>query len=41
VFEPAGSRTCTVAAMVQVLAERTMHVTSGCACEAAYHAVDL
>ncbi len=40
-FEPAGSRTRTVAAVVQALQERTMHVTSGCACEAAYHAVDL
>ena len=39
--EPAGTRTRTVAALVQVLAERTLHITSGCACENAYHAIEL
>jgi isopenicillin-N N-acyltransferase-like protein len=39
--EPAGGRSRTVAAMVQVLAERTIHITAGCACEASYHAVAL
>jgi isopenicillin-N N-acyltransferase-like protein len=40
-FEPAGSRTRTVAALVQVPADELMHITSGCACEASYHAVTL
>jgi isopenicillin-N N-acyltransferase-like protein len=31
----------TVAAMIHVPAERTMHVTGGCACEHEYHAVTL
>jgi hypothetical protein len=39
--EPASGRTRTVSAMVQVLAERTLHITSGCACENAYHAIEL
>jgi isopenicillin-N N-acyltransferase-like protein len=39
--EPAGSRTRTVAAMVQVPADGVMHITCGCACEASYHAVTL
>jgi isopenicillin-N N-acyltransferase-like protein len=39
--EPAGSRTRTVSAMVQVLADQTMYVTEGCACESAYHPVQL
>jgi isopenicillin-N N-acyltransferase like protein len=39
--EPAGSRTRTVAAMIAVPADQTMHLTSGCACESAYHAVSL
>jgi isopenicillin-N N-acyltransferase-like protein len=39
--EPAGIRSCTVAAMIGVLADRTLHITSGCACENAYHAVTL
>lgn len=34
-------RSCTVAAMINVLAERTMHVTAGCACEHDYHSVTL
>jgi isopenicillin-N N-acyltransferase-like protein len=40
-FEPAGQRTRTVAALVQVPADGVMHVTSGCACEASYHEVRL
>ena len=36
-----GNRTLTVAAMVQDLANRQMHITSGCACENAYHCVTL
>jgi isopenicillin-N N-acyltransferase-like protein len=40
-FEPAGSKTRTVAALVQVPADGVMHVTCGCACEASYHAVAL
>ena len=39
--EPAGNRTRTVSAMVQVPADQTVHLTSGCACEANYHPVDL
>jgi isopenicillin-N N-acyltransferase-like protein len=39
--EPAGARTRTVAAMVQVLADQTMHITKGCACENDFHAVSL
>jgi isopenicillin-N N-acyltransferase-like protein len=39
--EPAEARTCTVSAMVQVPAERTLHVTRGCACENSYHPVSL
>ncbi len=39
--EPDGEKTRTVAALVQVPADRVMHVTSGCACESAYHAVEL
>lgn len=34
-------RSCTVAAMINVLAERTMHVTGGCACGHDYHSVTL
>jgi isopenicillin-N N-acyltransferase-like protein len=40
-FEPAGSRTRTVAALVQVLADQTMHVAGGCPCENEYHPVRL
>jgi isopenicillin-N N-acyltransferase like protein len=39
--EDSESRTRTVAALVQVLADQTMHVTRGCACENEYHAVAL
>jgi isopenicillin-N N-acyltransferase-like protein len=39
--EPAEGRNQTVAAMVQAPAEGVMHVTRGCACEGAYHAVTL
>jgi isopenicillin-N N-acyltransferase-like protein len=39
--EPTGAQGRTVAAIVQVLAERTIHITSGCACENEYHAVTL
>jgi isopenicillin-N N-acyltransferase-like protein len=39
--EPSGARNRTVAAMVQVLAEQSLHVTRGCACENEYHAVEL
>lgn len=40
-FEQVGSRSRTVSAMVQVLAEQTIHVTSGCACEGNYQTVTL
>jgi isopenicillin-N N-acyltransferase-like protein len=40
-FETVGSRTRTVAAMVQVPADQVMHITSGCPCENEYHAVGL
>lgn len=33
--------TCTVAAIIQDLSERAMHITNGCACENDYHAVRL
>ena len=36
-----GARGRTVSAMVQVPAERTLHLTRGCACENDYHAVIL
>jgi isopenicillin-N N-acyltransferase-like protein len=39
--EPAGARNRTVSALVQVPAERTMHLTAGCACENAYQSVSL
>jgi isopenicillin-N N-acyltransferase-like protein len=39
--EPPGSRTRTVAALVQVPADQTMHLTRGCACEGSYHPVEL
>lgn len=39
--EPAGRRPRTVAAMIEVLAERTMHITWGCACESPYETVTL
>lgn len=39
--EPAGSRSRTVAAMIQVLADQTMYITRGCACENSYHPVTL
>jgi len=39
--EPVGNRTRTVAAMIAVLADRTLHITSGCACEGEYHAISL
>jgi isopenicillin-N N-acyltransferase-like protein len=40
-IEPAGSRTRSVAALVQVLADQTMHITNGCPCESDYHPVPL
>jgi isopenicillin-N N-acyltransferase like protein len=40
-FEPAGSRNRTVAALIQVLADQTMLITRGCACENEYHPVSL
>jgi isopenicillin-N N-acyltransferase-like protein len=40
-FEPAGARTRTVSAMVQVLADQAMHITRGCACESPHHEVKL
>jgi isopenicillin-N N-acyltransferase-like protein len=40
-FEPVGSRSRTVSAMIQVLADETMHITSGCACEGEYQPVKL
>jgi isopenicillin-N N-acyltransferase-like protein len=40
-FEPDGSRTRSVAAMVQVPADQTLHLTGGCACESEYHPVAL
>jgi isopenicillin-N N-acyltransferase-like protein len=39
--EPKGSRTCTVAAMIQAPAEQTLHITRGCACEGSYHPIEL
>jgi isopenicillin-N N-acyltransferase-like protein len=39
--DPEEFRTRTVAALVQVPADGVMHVTNGCACEGAYHAVTL
>ncbi|MFN4259337.1 MAG: C45 family autoproteolytic acyltransferase/hydrolase [Gemmataceae bacterium] len=39
--EPEAERGRTVAALIQVLAERTMHLTRGCPCENTYHAVSL
>lgn len=39
--DPTGGRNRTVAAMVQIPAEGTLHVTNGCACEASYHPVTL
>jgi isopenicillin-N N-acyltransferase-like protein len=39
--EPVGSRNRTVSAIVQVLADQTMHLTRGCACEGSYHPVEL
>lgn len=40
-FEPAGSRSRTVSAMVQVPADQTIYLTQGCACEANYAPVAL
>jgi isopenicillin-N N-acyltransferase-like protein len=40
-FEPAGSRTRTVCAMVQAPADQALHLTAGCACESDYHPVTL
>jgi isopenicillin-N N-acyltransferase-like protein len=40
-FEPLGNRTRSVAAMVQVPADQTIHVTNGCACEGPYYSVEL
>lgn len=40
-FEPAGSRSRTVSAMILALADQTIHITRGCACENEYHAVRL
>ena len=39
--ELAGNRTKTVAAMVNVLADRTMFVTRGCPCEGSYRSIHL
>jgi isopenicillin-N N-acyltransferase-like protein len=39
--ESEGSKTRTVAAMVQVPADGTIHITSGCPCESDYHPVAL
>jgi isopenicillin-N N-acyltransferase-like protein len=39
--EPAGSRTRTVSAMVQVPADQTIYITQGCPCEASYAPVQL
>ncbi len=36
-----GSRSCTVAAMVHDLSEKTTHITHGCACENSFHPVML
>ena len=40
-YEPMGARGRTVAAMVQIPADRVMHITNGCACENEYHPVAL
>jgi isopenicillin-N N-acyltransferase-like protein len=40
-FEAAGAKGRTVAAMVQIPADRVMHLCHGCACENAYHPVTL
>jgi isopenicillin-N N-acyltransferase-like protein len=40
-FEPAGTKGRTVSAMVQIPVDHMMHITQGCACENAYHAVTL
>jgi isopenicillin-N N-acyltransferase-like protein len=39
--EPEGAKTRTVSAMIQALAEGTIHVTDGCACESDYAKVSL
>src|SRR5262249_5460023 len=39
--DAAGTRTRTVAAMVEVPADGVMHITNGCACEGNYHAITL
>jgi isopenicillin-N N-acyltransferase-like protein len=39
--DPAGSRTRTVAALVQVPGDRVIHITNGCACEGSFHDVKL
>jgi isopenicillin-N N-acyltransferase-like protein len=39
--DPPGTRTRTVSAMVQVLADQVMHITNGCACEGEFHPVGL
>jgi isopenicillin-N N-acyltransferase-like protein len=39
--EPAGGRTRTVSAMIEVLAERTLYLTQGCACENEFQEVRL
>ena len=39
--DPPGLRSRTVSAIVQVLDDRTMHLTNGCACESDYHTVQL
>ena len=39
--EPEHLRGSTIAAMVQVLGERTMHICGGCACEGEYQAIAL
>jgi isopenicillin-N N-acyltransferase-like protein len=39
--EPAGARGRTVAALIQVPAEGTVHLAAGCACENDYHPVTL
>ncbi len=39
--EPDQYRGSTIAAMIQVLGERTMHICGGCACESPYEAITL
>ena len=39
--EPEGARGRTVSAMVQIPADLILHITAGCACENAYHTLEL